>query len=257
MITSVNGNFEKTYDDVLWFWAVNSKFIHFPQNLTRFFKNVDYIHINAHIKNISKSDLEPFGSQLDVLNLPSNSIEIIDADLFDSNPNLSSISLSGNPLKIVAKGAFDKLEKLNTLSVSENFCFSGHKDSYREYGRSAVLNLITLLETNCYERNETTIEQLVKIENLNARLNTMAKRIAELEGKNSDLKEKAKVVKPCEVVVKPKSEIQEMNESFIEKFIALETKIDLVKSSIEAKIDDKFTLKATNDETWSKSLNVT
>lgn len=150
-ISSVNGNYEKTYGDVVWFWSDRITFNNFPRNLKKVFKRVDYIHIRfGNISSLTKSDLEPLGSNLRILRLRNNYIEAIESDLFEANQNLEEISLDVNQIEFVGKGAFDKLQKLAYLNFNPNPC-----NSNTAYNRAGVIALVKKLESDCTDRPET------------------------------------------------------------------------------------------------------
>lgn len=137
----------KTNEDVVLFFSNGKTFNHFPKSINKFFKNVDNIFIkSANITELSKSDLQPFGTQLKAFGFENNILEVIESDLFDENPNLEWIFLENDKIKIVEKGAFDKLEKLTTLGFNNNPCHTGYRST-----REGVVELIAAIERNCSE----------------------------------------------------------------------------------------------------------
>lgn len=148
-ITGVRGYHlsEKTNDDVKYFLSANKKVNFFPRNLTNFFKNIETVYIhNTDIKEITKSDLEPFGNNL--INLwihNSNELALIESDLFFYNRNLVEIYLSTNKIKHVQNGAFNGLEKLTRFEIHENPCTTVADTSTK----SPIITIIRNIEANC------------------------------------------------------------------------------------------------------------
>ena len=144
-ITSVNGDHGKTYDDVTLFRSHLIKFNNFPQNIKKFFPNVEALNINsANIATLTKTDMASFGSQLRCFYFYINKIEVLEEGLFDENPNLEVIYLASNQIKFVASEVFDKLPKLKKLFFRINPCHSGVATD-----RASVLALIKQIEENC------------------------------------------------------------------------------------------------------------
>lgn len=149
----------------------------------------------ANIATLSKSDLEPLGSKLINLRLLNNVIEVIESDVFDANPNLEEIMLDSNQIEFVGKGAFDKLLKLSRLDFYPNPCYSQDASS-----RSAVLNLVKILERECNElpekmtisagkKQEQDIEELIgEVVKCKVEASLQDSKIKELERKIEDLK---------------------------------------------------------------------
>jgi hypothetical protein len=121
----------KGIDDVKSFISYTKTLNFFPQNLTKFFKNIDTVWIQASkLQEISKKDLKQFGRNLRNLWLDWNEIEVIEGNLFEFNPNLEHISLYKNKMVHIGSGAFDRLEKLRELNLKGNPCTRRLPDYY-------------------------------------------------------------------------------------------------------------------------------
>lgn len=137
----------KTNEDVKFFRNYKIIMNYFPLNLTTGFKNLEVVQVNfSDLKRITASDLEQFGENLKILWLGDNIVEVIEGDLFKYTPNVESFGLSPQKIKHVDDGTFAKLTKLHSLWFSKNPC--GVKTNV-ENDRSAVLNLITRIESEC------------------------------------------------------------------------------------------------------------
>jgi hypothetical protein len=135
----------KSYDDAKVFYSGYMTVNYFPQNLENVLRGLDTIQIDhANLKEITKSDLRPFGDRLRNLWLGSNDIEIIEADLFLFNPNIEWIFLEYNKIKNVESGAFGRLQKLHNLNFINNPCYSGEASD-----KPTVAFLIANIEFKC------------------------------------------------------------------------------------------------------------
>lgn len=150
-ITEVQGQHleGKFNDDVKSLWSNNVKINFLPQNITKFFKNLETIQIyNGILKEITKNDLKEFGDNLKNLWLDENEIEVIKFDLFEFNKNLESISFSDNKIKIIEDQAFDRLEYLKEFFLQFNPCTT-ENDKVDFKNREKIKELIKIVEKIC------------------------------------------------------------------------------------------------------------
>lgn len=149
-ITEVQGDHEegKNNEDVNWFMAFYKKIHFFPRGVTKFFKNIERVEINAaDLKEITKDDLKQFGDNLKELWLVDNEIEVIRADLFENNKNLRLISFFNNKINQIDVGAFNGLQSLKSLHLNSNLCTTFENSAYGD--REKVLKLIKNVEMKC------------------------------------------------------------------------------------------------------------
>lgn len=234
-IASVNGNSQNIYGDAMWFWSDSKTFNFFPQNLKKFFPNVEFLYIyNANIATLTKTDLIPFGSQLRTFIFRSNKIEVIEDDLFDANPNLEKIMLEGNQIKFVASGAFDKLTKLTALTFISNPCLPA---------RAENLNLIKQIESNCQDRQayekfknlfttteRVKTEQELKIEQLTAENEKLKQKLAEASLKDSLVKNMESLHAKLDMIDSKLSTTDEKFVSINATCFGLDYKLDVLKT---------------------------
>lgn len=136
---------KKSYEDTKVFYSGYHVVNYFPQNLEKVLSGLETIQIDhANLKEITSSDLRPFGAKLKNLWLGSNDIELIESDLFDFNPNIEWIFLEYNKIKNVESGAFRKLQKLHNLNFVNNPCHTGEASD-----QSAVAFLVANIEFKC------------------------------------------------------------------------------------------------------------
>lgn len=146
-LTNVTGAHEsgKANIDVLFFHTYAKNFFCFPKNLKNVFVNVDKIHFyQANFTTLTRSDLQPFGSQLKKFWFFGGDLEVIPAELFADTVNLEWIFLDDNKIKHVGKGTFTKLTKLTALCFRSNPCHSGYS-----FNRDGVVNLIAQVNNKC------------------------------------------------------------------------------------------------------------
>lgn len=135
----------KSYENTKVFYSGYMTVNYFPHNLENVLAGLETIQIDhANLKEITSSDLRPFGAKLRNLWLGSNDIEVIQSDLFDFNPNIEWIFLENNKIKNVESGAFGKLRKLQNLNFINNPCHSGEASD-----QSLVAFLIANIEFKC------------------------------------------------------------------------------------------------------------
>jgi Leucine-rich repeat (LRR) protein len=127
----------KTDDDVKGIYSPHGKINFIPKDLTKFFKNIEYIWIGGtDIKIIRKDDLKEFW------------------------PNLKILVLSSNKIKHIETGAFDGMENLVRLELNNNPCTS-NQDVARN--RSKVLDLIRNVEVKCKSLEISTTTKTPKV----------------------------------------------------------------------------------------------
>lgn len=144
----------QTLNDVIVFWSVRQTTNFFPQNIKRFFENVQKVLLyTSNISALSKYDLQSLGSQLTHFWFHGNRVEAIESDLFEFTPNVEVIEFSNSQVKYVGGGAFSNLKKLRQLSFTDNLCHSNNATS-----RSEVIDLALAIESDC------THQQALKLE---------------------------------------------------------------------------------------------
>lgn len=144
----------KTLNDVIVFWSVRQTTNFFPQNIKRFFENVQKVLLyTSNISALSKYDLQSLGSQLTHFWFHGNRVEAIESDLFEFTPNVEVIEFSNSQVKYVSGGAFSNLKRLRQLSFTDNPCHSNNATS-----RSEVIDLALAIESDC------THQQALKLE---------------------------------------------------------------------------------------------
>lgn len=224
---------------------------------------------NENLSSLTRSDLQPFGSDLKELSIGGRNIEVIPVDLFEYSRNLEDINLNNNKIKIVERGAFSKLQKLTKLDFLNNTCHSGIAEN-----RADVLSLITQIESRCTEyktiakdRNQyatTTKVPTTTMRNFVNELNTCKKEKGEHEIEIEKLKvefdnlqelkgdlqlkvdakikelelqveaEKAKNAERLNIEASLKIQAEKLNENFEKMMAKIAEKLEAVKDSIKA-----------------------
>jgi Leucine-rich repeat (LRR) protein len=273
-ITGVRGTHQsgQTNDDVTKFIIHDKTTNFFPRGITKYFKNIDYVHINyANLKEITKEDLKEFGDKLKELDLDINEIEVIEADLFIYNKNLEGIYMSDNKIKHIENGAFDHLKNLIVLYLGDNPCtLSGTFDAYN---RSNVIKLIQNVEEKCNDRNIrfivteiTTTMKTLQEENLK-NFQKLSNELSSLKGEISNLNSKistldSKMVENSEKIKSDLKILQKENEKNFENLkIFFESEILKQKNKYEenfSTLDLKFsTLNSKLDQLKSEFVTLT
>lgn len=144
----------QTLNDVIVFWSVRQTTNFFPQNIKRFFENVQKVLLyTSNISALSKYDLQWLGSQLTHFWFHGNRVEAIESDLFEFTPNVEVIEFSNSQVKYVGGGAFSNLKRLRQLSFTDNLCHSDNATS-----RSEVIDLALAIESNCTHQQAQQLE---------------------------------------------------------------------------------------------------
>jgi len=87
---------------------------YFPKGIENVFVSLLSILIShSHLKQITKSDLQPF-TELKEFNLESNDLEVIEKDLFMYNKKLKEVWFDDNKLKHIDNMALEPLNQLQT-----------------------------------------------------------------------------------------------------------------------------------------------
>jgi Leucine-rich repeat (LRR) protein len=135
----------KSNENVNGIRLIYTNISHFPRNLEKFFKNLEYFHIwKSNLKEISADDLKPF-PKLKVLDLFANEIEKVDENLFNFTPHLEVISFAANKIQKLEKGAFDGLKMLRKLDFEKNLCYESDDESDED----DLKKLIEEIEDKC------------------------------------------------------------------------------------------------------------
>lgn len=135
---------DRTDSDVTVFNSTRFTVKYFPLELTSFFDNLEFVHIErANLSEVHSSDLQQFDDKLKKLWLGYNLIDILEADLFVFSPNLETISFYFNNLRFIDDGTFKGLEELFDLQL-QNPCI----DNYATTREDAVA-LIAEAELKC------------------------------------------------------------------------------------------------------------
>lgn len=154
-VTKVNGQHlnGKTENDVKFFQTLVTEVNYFPKGITKFFNNLDVIEIkNGNLIEITKEDLEEFGSKLRMLWFGGNKLKNIKADLFEFNENLEKIGFDSNEIEKIDAKSFDGLKNLQSLFLRWNSCTND--EDFAENDREKVLNLIKKVEEKCKIKNK-------------------------------------------------------------------------------------------------------
>lgn len=180
----------QTLNDVIVFWSVRQTTNFFPQNIKRFFENVQKVLLyTSNISALSKYDLQPLGSQLTHFWFHGNRVEAIESDLFEFTPNVEVIEFSNSQVKYVGGGAFSNLKKLRQLSFTDNPCHSNNATS-----RSEVIDLALAIESDCTHQQALKIEIKLNLTTLEL-LTTERELTEELKREITELKTGHKINK--------------------------------------------------------------
>lgn len=120
----------------------------FPQNLIKFFPNVQVLHIqNTKVKFLTSDDLKPF-TKLTSLTISGNKIEKIPSDLFKHTKNLIDLNLDENQIKLLESESLNELKMLNFFYIRNNPCTRKALQPFAR-NRNDVIRLIEKLEEKC------------------------------------------------------------------------------------------------------------
>jgi len=104
---------------------------YFPKGIENVFGNLLIIEIsNSNLKQITKSDLQPF-TELIELDLKSNDLEVIEKDLFMYNKKLNEVWFDHNKLKHIDNMAFESTQ-LKFAFFENNPCISMDADTEKQ-----------------------------------------------------------------------------------------------------------------------------
>lgn len=185
-ITGINGVHlpGRGNDDLSSIYMYRSKPIrHFPQNLEKFFKNLQIIAIvMVNLQAVRQSDLKVF-PRLRVLYLDSNEIEVLEKDLLAFNKRLEFVNFSNNRIMHVDVSVFRGLNILKTLWFENNECYSRKAIN----NRLDTLALIKDIRDSCYvdQLLESGVEEFTK---LKLEFKEMQREISSLKTQNEELK---------------------------------------------------------------------
>lgn len=165
----------KLNGDVTSFHSHSQKIKFFPQSLTKFFNNIEYVDVvEAELEEISKEDLRQFGDKLKHLGLDYNKIQFIEGDLFSYNKNLKEIYFHNNKLVYIGNNLVQGLNSLRKISFEANPCTT-MVDFASE--ASKIPALMSKVEASCKDEN---ISNLIEIKKLNAEYFRLKEKIKEL-----------------------------------------------------------------------------
>lgn len=183
-IISMDGDHtqESDNDAVLGFLVFYKILHHFPQKVTRFFRNIVAVSIEySQLKEIHKKDLRQFGDTLIDLCLEGNEIQTIEEELFIHNSNLKHISLINNKIQTISEHVFDNLNGLFGINLLNNNCIN-----YVYYGQEirGFIRSITLKCSDKFSSRNIRIPTIITEEDYNSYLvKLLRKKINELEQK--------------------------------------------------------------------------
>jgi hypothetical protein len=175
-ISKLVGNHEKGKDatDVLGLYIFGKKCFYFPENVHKFFTNLEGIVIGfAGLKRISNKDLRKT-PKLQILMLPNNEIEVLEKDLFEFNPHLKAFVVNHNKIKHIEPGLFS-IKILSKIFLYKNTCIDSVAVS-----KEQKLELEAAVLEFCPPKKEKIIQPIVKSES-QLMFERMEGRIAELE----------------------------------------------------------------------------
>jgi hypothetical protein len=125
-----------------------------PQNISKFFKNIQSVDvISSSLKVVLKDDLQQF-PELRFISFYDNLLETLDGDLFTYNPKLQFVSFHKNKITNVGPNLLRSLKSLSQVHFNSNVCISQHA-----FNPSAILDLTRNLFIKC----PPTVQMIEKI----------------------------------------------------------------------------------------------
>jgi hypothetical protein len=134
----------KSDSDVKGIKFYNQPMDSIPQNLSKFFKNVEGLLVwSASLKAVSKDDLQQF-PELRYFGFYDNLLETLDGELFTYNPKLQWVDFEKNKITNVGPNLLRSLRSLTNVHFNSNVCIDQQAKS-----PSAILDLIRNLAIKC------------------------------------------------------------------------------------------------------------
>lgn len=164
-VVAVLGNHQtgRSHQDVLAVTFIGQPISHIPQNMNRFFPNVETIRIdNCPIQSFTREDLRPF-PRLRYFVLHLGQLRTINGDVFMYSPQLQFVWLGNNQITNVGPGLLQHSPRITQLYFPANPCISSSATT-----ATAVANLGRELGFRCPPTVEMTEEFILQGENFQA-----------------------------------------------------------------------------------------